>query len=378
MKVTCAVTALLSTAGARTLWSQLGAYSFEQYVAEFEKDYSPAEKVTREKIFDERLAVIRAHNDDAVQTWKRGVNPLTDRTAAELAELKGLDKAMLHSGKAGLSAQQPRAMESIKDLPASIDWRSHNGASAVTPVKNQGACGSCWSFASAETLESHWFLKTGQMQELSEQFILDCTPNPGHCGGDGGCAGGTAKLAYDRLAVLGGCPGEYTYPYVSGTGVAGTCHGLPLPPPAPHSGKPMKAANVTGHISLPTNSYADIMNAVGTAGPLAVTVDAGAWHDYESGVFAGGNHTNPDLDHLVQMVGYGTDKATGQDFFLIRNSWTPLWGEDGYIRLARSATPSCGTDLTPLDGDGCTGGPATVKVCGQSGILYDAAYPLVE
>jgi cathepsin L len=84
-------------------------------------------------------------------------------------------------------------------------------------------------------------------------------------------------------------------------------------------------------------------------------------------------------DHLVQMVGYGTATAEegGGDYFLIRNSWTPLWGEDGYIRLARSATPSCGTDVTPLDGNGCTGGPPTVEVCGQSGVLYDGVYPTV-
>ena len=79
------------------------------------------------------------------------------------------------------------------------------------------------------------------------------------------------------------------------------------------------------------------------------------------------------------MVGYGTAPAAegGGDYFLIRNSWTPGWGEDGYIRLARSANASCGVDVTPLDGNGCTGGPPSVEVCGQSGILYDAVYPTV-
>ena len=80
--------------------------------------------------------------------------------------------------------------------------------------------------------------------------------------------------------------------------------------------------------------------------------------------------------HLVQLVGYGTDDVLG-DYFIVRNSWTPLWGEEGYIRLKRSASPSCGIDLKPEDGDGCKGGPPTVKVCGQSGVLYDGAYPLV-
>ena len=99
-------------------------------------------------------------------------------------------------------------------------------------------------------------------------------------------------------------------------------HGLPLRPEQPHHGGVMAAANVTGRVSLPTNSYTDMLHAVATVGPLTVTVDAGAWHDYESGVFTGGNHTNPDLDHLDQLIGYGTD-ANGGDYWTIRNSWTP-------------------------------------------------------
>merc|ERR1711988_910971 len=137
----------------------------------------------------------------------------------------------------------------------------------------------------------------------------------------------------------------------------------------------MASATLKGHASVTSNSYDAVMDAIANKGPLAVSVDAGAWHDYESGVFAGGNQTNPDLDHLVQMVGYGTDAATGADYFLIRNSWTPDWGESGYIRIARSADAPCGVDVTPLDGDGCKGGPSSVKVCGQSGVLYDAVYP---
>ena len=91
-------------------------------------------------------------------------------------------------------------------------------------------------------------------------------------------------------------------------------------------------------------------------------------HDYEEGIFTGGNSTNPDLDHLVQLVGYGEDN--GQQYWQIRNSWTPLWGDHGYIRLLR--TTNCGIDVTPLDGNGCAGGPPTVKVCGQNGMLFDA------
>jgi len=251
-------------------------------------------------------------------------------------------------------------------------------------IVSKGSCGSCWTFASAETAESHWALLTGHLEDLSEQFILDCTPNPHQCGGQGGCFGGTAALAYEQLASRGGIASEWTYPYISGTGNKATCKApSTVPPQHPHSGAIMLAANITSHISLKTNSYAAMLEAVALKGPLAITVDAGAWHDYESGIFTGGNHTNPDLDHLVQLVGFGTDK--GGDYWLVRNSWTPEWGENGYIRVARhdpedpsSKGPACGVDIDPSDGDGCTGGPPSVKVCGVSGILYDGVYPVVH
>ena len=188
----------------------------------------------RKASFDERLRTIKAHNADSTQTYKRGVNPLTDRTTDELSSLHGLDRALLFAERAQEqleTLESPAAMppkpRAASDYPPGIDWRRRG---AVTPVKNQGSCGSCWSFASAEAVESRWFLKTGELQELSEQFILDCTPNPHDCGGSGGCGGGTAKLAYERLAALGGLPSEWTYPYLSVDGSAGSCRGLPLSP----------------------------------------------------------------------------------------------------------------------------------------------------
>lgn len=229
-------------------------------------------------------------------------------------------------------------------------------------------------------MESHWALKTGMLMELSEQFILDCTPNPEECGGTGGCGGGTAELAYARLTELGGIPTEWEYPYVSILGNASTCHGIPLAVESPHAGVPAAAANVTGYWHTRENSYEDMMMALVKMGPLAVSVDAGGWHDYTGGIFDGGNLTNPNLDHLVQLVGYGTED--GVDYWRLRNSWTPLWGEGGFIRIRRfdprrGDVAPCGMDLTPQDGNGCKGGPDQVKVCGMSGVLYDGVIPLV-
>jgi hypothetical protein len=137
---------------------------------------------------------------------------------------------------------------------------------------------------------------------------------------------------------------RYTYPYLSILGNASTCHGLDangkLPPAEAHHGEPSAAANVTGMENVASNSYAAVMDASANRGPMAISVDAGDWHDYETGIFSGGNKTNPELDHLVSLIGYGSEqdgkrKKDQSDYWIVRNSWTPLWGEAGYIRLAR-------------------------------------------
>jgi len=289
---------------------------------------------------------------------------MTDWTHDEFKQLLGVKKGLLHQQKMTVNTQD-YVRKNVGGLPEYIDWRD---AGVVTAVKDQGRCGSCWSFATAEATESYFALKTnGILHVLSEQQILDCTPNPQHCGGSGGCGGGTAELAWDRIKAMGGLSSEWTYPYVSYFGAGQTCKMTEV----------MPVVKVTGYVNLPTNEYDPLMNQVGTVGPVAISVDASTWSAYESGVFNGCNQTNPDIDHAVLLVGYGTDDTLG-DYWLVRNSWGPAWGEMGYIRLKRSSVIQCGTDTTPDDGDGCDGGPPTVKVCGTCGILYDGVYPTVS
>lgn len=161
---------------------------------------------------------------------------------------------------------------------------------------------------------------------------------------------------------------EWVYPYLSYRGSNMKCHFSPIRTPI--------AANISGLVKLPANQYSPLMNAVATLGPIAVSVDASAWSAYESGVFTGCNATSIDINHAVVLVGYGTDSKYG-DYWLVRNSWAPSWGEQGYIRIARSSSPSCGVDNSPSDGTGCKGGPTSVICCGECGILYDTSYPIV-
>jgi len=204
--------------------------------------------------------------------------------------------------------------------------------------------------------------------EFSEQQILDCTPNPNDCGGTGGCGGGTAELAMAQIIQMGGLSSEWTYPYLSYFGQNYKCHF--------NDSMTVPIAQLSSYTTLPSNQYAPVLSTIATKGPLAVSVDASSWSDYESGVFNGCNQTNPDLDHEVQLVGYGVDPALG-DYWIVRNSWTAMWGEKGYIRVYRTGKAQCGIDLSPSDGTGCNNGPSQVIVCGTCGILYDTTYPVI-
>jgi len=364
-------------ASLHTRWHELEAvgYGFEHYKAEWGREYaSPQEEAARKAIFESNLEKILAHNRQT-STWKAGVNHLTDRTESELKALRGYKRTLnwhpdVVARRSRLAAPVPRHLREMRaaDLPASVDWRTKG---AVTPVKDQGQCGSCWTFASTSTIESAWFLKTGVLQDLSEQQIASCTPNPQDCGGSGGCEGGTAEVAFQGVIDYGGHASGWLYPYLSWNGTDYMCRLNGSDPTFQFS----PSAMLSSYVALPTNDQNALLAAIATIGPIAISVDASSWHLYESGVFSGCNMQSPDIDHNVQLVGYGTDKNLG-DYWLVRNSWTVHFGESGYIRVARPSTPMCGVDTTPCDGSACHPCPPSQTVCGMCGILSDSSYPI--
>jgi len=337
---------------------------FAKFQVEHSKQYrTKAEHEHRFNVFAENVKEINQHNK-AGHSYQKGINQFSDLTAAEFKanHLGGYKR--LPSPPTVSSA--PDSNPAIKDLPASVDWREKG---AITAVKNQGQCGSCWAFATTEIIESYAFITTGELPTLSTQQVTSCTPNPLACGGTGGCMGSIPQLAYTYVQLFGHST-EMDYPYVSGQSMDTEDCLFDMENTSP-------AIGITGYNTI-INDQAATMNHLANVGPLAVSVDASLWHSYRGGVFAGCSfNQNIGLNHVVQLAGYGTDAADG-DYWLVRNSWGSSWGEAGYIRLQRQTEAQCGVDSTPLDGTACVGGMGSDEqyVCGQCGVLFDVSYPM--
>lgn len=353
---------------------------FDRYCKSHGKSYGDADEYTmRAELHARRSAAIEAHNASGEHGYKQEVNKFADYTPAELDAMRGYDRrtgyTMTEESRRRRRTTDPEDESFLDDLPKHVDWR--DVPNTVTTVKDQGHCGSCWSFGSAETIESVYGRKHGFTPMLSQQNILDCVPNAKQCGGTGGCGGGTAELAYKTLSGQRGITTEWMYPYSSYFGVNSDVCQMSA---GAHGRNMTHLAHVTGYTKLPSNEYAPLMRHVALHGPVAVSVDASGWHAYKTGVYTGCNMKTPVIDHNVQLVGYGTDSDSGLDYWLIRNSWGAAWGEKGYIRLSRTRQEGlrCGADTSPLDGSGCKGGPKSVVVCGACGVLYDTVVPHVE
>lgn len=367
-------------------------YTFEQFITDFKRSYRPdsAEFVLRQQIFEENLSGVRAHNAAVNQTWKLGINRFSDQTANESASFFGYNR-MAESGydREALRKHQGPYTAMIPDagpLPNAVDWTARPGnplhtwttaPSLMTGQKEQGSCGSCWALAVAANVESHTALKTGTLPVLSSQQLLSCSSNPHNCGGKGGCDGSTPMLAYE-YAQNNGMVTEESFMYTAIDCI--DCDGADCDACNRCSSMGAHAAtHLEGWHQLKENDHDDVIQALATVGPLVVGVAAGSWFTYSGGVFGGcsqGASSKLTINHAVQLVGYGTDPEFG-DYWRIRNWWGSDWGEDGFMRLRRSA-PKCSDDSVPKEGFGCDNGPSSVTVCGECGILYSASYPIIQ
>jgi C1A family cysteine protease len=226
----------------------------------------------------------------------------------------------------------------MPQLSLPVDWTT---VGAVTPVKDQGQCGSCWSFSAVGAMEGAYYVSRGTLpgatsaktgfHGLSEQHFVDCD-NRKNGGSDLGCNGGLMDSAFSWAKKNGGVCSEADYPYVSGTTkTSGTCAESSCT-------KDAKTAPLS-YTDVATNSDTALMSALAQQ-PVSVAIEAdqAAFQLYKSGVFTATCGTN--LDHGVLAVGYGT--LSGQDYYKVKNSWGSSWGMDGYILLARGVSQKQG------------------------------------
>lgn len=322
-------------------------YTFNDFLTEFGKNYAADEQAQREATFSEKLAEVNAHNEEyhaGKHTWWATINEYSDWSEAEWKKIK--------AGKARHNIHEHPVLHLTKTQanPDAKDWRDDG---VVTPVKNQGGCGSCWAFSATEVFESHYAIATGTTKEFAPQAFVNCVQNPQECGGTGGCEGATMELAFNLTTVMG-MPLESDLPY---KGRDQTCTSYTA------------AAKATGYVKIPENDPDALETAIATKGPVSVTVAAN-WGMYGGGVFSGGCRSSScDLDHGVVAVGYS------KDYWIVRNSWGSGWGEKGYIRLSRENDAVKYTDSRPADGVACKPYPSSQTVAGESGILFDTSYP---
>lgn len=319
-------------------WDQLDeSYTFERYVEDFAKSYSKDEWDQRKDIFGRNLVRILAHNRQRKTGHVLGVNQFMDFKPEEVPT--GHDKRYQRARAVSLdrSSRTPHPMDlpfeidDVATLPSDVDWRR---AGIVTPVKDQGMCGSCWAFASTAALESHIAQETGLLFSLSVQELVSCSPNTRECGGQGGCLGSTAELAYDFVASEGMVE-EWRFGYASYNGEKVACSLLDRN----LRGVDGSVVTIDGYAVTPLNDYVAVMNAVAKYGPVVVNVAAHEWSLYAGGVFHSMSNkpSSYDINHDVVLVGYGTDEATGEDYWLIRNSWSPQWGKPNSHSIVHEA-----------------------------------------
>jgi len=301
MKAILVLIAIIALTSAR-----VSHLDFVQFVQDHGKKYhSDHEFLYRFSIFQQNMAEVEIMNINSTAVF--GVTQFSDLTHDEFKHMYLMNN--LPPVEEGEYLEIPKVQ-----APTKFDWRS---SGAVTPVKNQGQCGSCWAFSATENIESVWKIAGHPIPSLSPQQMVDCDKD---CFG---CGGGWPYRAMNYIIRAGGQDSESSYPY---TARNGQCAFKPA----------SVVAKIKSYKNIPKNEQ-QIKEALATTSPFSICVDASRWSSYRGGVMTA-NQCGRNIDHCVQLVGY--DETGAQKFWIVRNSWGTGWGESGYIRLAMG-TDTC-------------------------------------
>ncbi|KAG2678687.1 hypothetical protein I3843_11G013100 [Carya illinoinensis] len=286
---------------------------YERWRSHHTVSTSLGEKHKRFNVFKEN--VMHVHNTNRMEKpYKLKLNKFADMTNHEFRSNYAGSKVKHHRMFRGAQHGSGSFMyDKVDSVPPSVDWRQKG---AVTGVKDQGRCGSCWAFSTVVAVEGINQIKTNKLVSLSEQELVDCDTKQNQ-----GCHGGLMDYAFEFIKRKGGITTETNYPYEAEDR---TCDAYKENYPA---------VSIDGHENVPDNDEDALLKAAANQ-PVSVAIDAGGsdFQFYSEGVFTG--QCGTELNHGVAVVGYGIT-LDGTKYWIVKNSWGPEWGEKGYIRMQR-------------------------------------------
>jgi len=317
---------------------------FEKMWTQFENEFTSQNLMKvpdahRKNHFQETIESIIKFNSNLASPYKKGINKFSDLSDQEFKDFYMIKENSLgepqHCSATGERMSVAKGV--MMDRQPEWDWRQHDG---VSPVKNQGHCGSCWTFSTVGTLEAHELIKYGEFTSLAEQQLVDCAGDfDNH-----GCNGGLPSHAFEYIMHAGGISTEDAYPYFAADHNC-TVKADTFALTVPH-----------GSVNITEGDEEELADALFAHGPVSIAFQVvDGFRDYASGVYVSDvcKNSTADVNHAVVAVGYGTCPKTGLDYWIVKNSWGADWGDQGFFKIERGVN-MCGVAV-------CNSFPAVVE-----------------